>query len=200
MSSKPDSTDCVAAAFGSGSWGLGISKRADTNAILSVADTGGGQGYIEYCAHYTELTNDYRANSLSAANKSCLENQHLDTSLAIATNIVAMIVPCLTAYCEGSAACKTQNPFPCLQSSLADNGAILRIDAVTSCMDQICASHPALQANQDIAGIGMVASYIIQTGIAFLIALALLLLAVRTKARNDRTGSRIQVWSTNDFS
>ena len=200
MTSQPDATDCVAAAFGSASWGLGVSHCADTNAIFSVADTGGGQGYITYCAYYTELTNDYCANSLSAANRSCLDDQHLDTSLATATNIVATIVPCLTAYCEGSAACKKQNTFPCLQSSLADNGAVLKINAVTSCMNQICDGHPALQANQDIAGIGMVASYIIQTGIAFSIALALLCLAVRPKARNDRTGSEHQVWSTNDVS
>ena len=91
-------------------------------------------------------------------------------------------------------------PFPCLQSALADNGAVLKTDAVTSCIDQICAGHPTLQANQDIAGIGMVASYIIQTGIAFSIALALLLLAIRPKARNERTSSDIQGWSRNDFS
>ena len=200
MTSKPDSTDCVAAAFDSASWGPGVSKCADTNAIFSVADTGGGQGYIEYCAYYTELTNDYRANSLSAANRSCLDDQRLDTSLATATNIVATIVPCLTAYCEGSPACKQQNPFPCLQSSLADNGAVLKTDAVTSCMDQICAGHPTLQANQDIAGIGMVASYIIQTSIAFSIALALLLLAIWPRARSNRTGSEIQVRSRNDLS
>ncbi|KAL8793595.1 MAG: hypothetical protein Q9195_003858 [Heterodermia aff. obscurata] len=115
-------------------------------------------------------------------------------------SVVDTIVPCLTAYCEGSAACKTQTPFPCLQQSLVTNGTLLRNDTVDSCIDQICASHPALRANQDIAGIGMIASYIIQTGIALLIALSLLLLTIWPKIRNTPTATNLQTWSRDEHS
>ena len=183
MTSGSASTDCVAAAFGIAGWGPGVSKCADLGTVFS-AEVGGRGRYIEYCAHYTQLTNEYRMNTISAANRSCLDDHHIDTSAATAVQVVQTIVPCLTAYCEGSTACKTQEAFPCLQESLAFGGQMLSADAVDACTDQICASHPALQANPDIAGIGMISSYIIQLGLALLIALSLLVLSISPGLRN----------------
>ena len=183
MSSGPASTDCIARAFGVGGWGPGVAKCTDLGTVFP-AGTGPRQQYVEYCAYYTQLTNKYRANTISAADRSCLDDHHIDTSAATAVQVVQTIVPCLTAYCEGSTACKTQEAFPCLQESLVVNGEMLSVDAVDSCIDQICASHPALQANPDIAGIGMISSYIIQLGTALLIALSLLLLSIWPTLRN----------------
>ena len=182
MSSGPDPTDCVAVAFQNGGWGQGVSKCADVSTVFSAEQTS-ARGYIEYCSRYTQLTSEYRANVLSTANRSCLDDNHVDTSVATAVRVVDTIVPCLTAYCEDSAACKTQNPFPCLQSSLVIDGNTLRVDAVDSCVDQICSSHPAPQLNQDIAGIGVIAAYTTQTGVALLIALSLLLMTIWPKIR-----------------
>ena len=199
MSSGPRSTDCVHAAFGVGSWGPGVSNCANTVTIFTVG-TGGGRGYIQYCSLYTELTNDYRTNVLSTADRSCLDDNNVDTSVAAAVRVVDTIVPCLTAYCEGSPACKSQKAFPCLQEILVMNGTVLRNDTVESCIDQICASHPAPQANQDIAGIGMVSSYIIQTGIAILIALSLLFLTIWPQIRTASTASNSQTRSGDEHS
>lgn len=197
MSSDPGSTDCVHAAFGVGTWGPGVSKCADTSTIFT-GNSGGGRGYIQYCSLYTKLSNDYRANVLSTADRSCLDDNHVDTSMATAVGVIDTIVPCLTAYCEGSTSCKTQDPFPCLQGSLVINGTMLRNDTVDSCIDQICAGHPAPQANQDIAGIGMIASYIVQIGIALLIALSLLFLTIWPGIRNAPMATNLQTWSTTD--
>ena len=199
MFSGPDSTDCVRAAFGGGTWGPGVSKCADISTIFSEI-SGGSRGYIQYCSHYTKLTNDYRANVLSIADRSCLDDNHVDTSAATAIGVVDTIVPCLTAYCESSTGCKTQNLFPCLQESLVINGTMLRNDTIGSCIDQICTSHPTLQANSDIAGIGMIASYIVQTGIALLIALALLFLTIWPEIRNAPMATNLQIWSRDEHS
>ena len=195
MSSGPASTDCIAAAYGDAKWDAAVSKCANTSTIFSES----GLEYLLYCCHYTQLTNDYRANVISLADRSCLDDNHVDTSLATAVGVVDTIAPCLTAYCEGSPACKTQNPFPCLQESLVINGTVLSNGTVDSCIDQICASHPALQANQDIAGIGMIASYIIQTGIALLIALSLLFLTIWPEIRNDPMAVHLQAWSRDEL-
>ena len=195
MSSGPDSTDCVRAAFGGGTWGPGVSKCADISTIFSEISRG-SRGYIQYCSHYTKLTNDYRTNILSTADRSCLNDNHVDTSTATAKNVVDTIVPCLTAYCEDSTGCKTQNLFPCLQESLVINGTMLRNDTIGSCIDQICTNHPTLQANSNIADIDIIASYIAQTGIALLIALTLLFLTIWPEIRNAPMTTNHQSWST----
>ena len=199
MSPGPDPTDCVQAAFGGPHWGPGVSKCADTSTVFS-ENRGEGWAYIQYCIRYTKLTNEYRANVLSTADRSCVDDSHVDTSVATAVRVVDTIVPCLTAYCEASTACKTQDPFPCYQESLATDGTLLNMDTVDSCMDQICASHPALRANQDIAGIGMIASYIIQTGIALLIALSLFFLTIRSQNRKASMATNLQIWSRDGHS
>ena len=182
------STYCVAEAFLglAGDWGP-PSQCVDISQVLQV-----GVGLVTYCAYYTDLTSNYRANTTSAANRSCLDNNHVDTSLTTAADVVGTISPCLTGYCEGSSACRAQKPFPCLQTNLVTDGATLNVDSVSSCIKQICASNPVPQADPDIAGIGLITSYILQTGIVFLIALSLLLLAIWPKTRSPPVDSSAQ--------
>ena len=186
----PPSTDClVAAGFDTASWGPGYPGCVNTQEIFGVA---GGE-YLDYCGYYTNLTSTYRANTISAANKACLDNNRLNTSLAFAADVVSTIVPCLTGYCDGSSTCRAQQPFPCQQTNLVTNGTVLKVDSMDLCIKSICSSNPALQANPDIAGIGLISSYIIQTGIVLLIALSLLFLVIWPMTRNALVVANTQV-------
>ena len=134
----------------------------------------GAQFGLFDCVLYTNITNAFRAGSLSGANKTYLTTKHVDTSLAHAADVTSTISTCLSEYCESLDDCKNRNTNVCSAPELSINGSMLDADKVGLCVQSICTSHPGLQANTDIAGIGILAAYIFQIGIALLSALVLL--------------------------
>lgn len=62
---------------------------------------------------------------------------------------------------------------------------MLNRDPVDTCLVAICDSHPNPLANPDIAGVGIVSSYIIQAGTALLCALVLLILNYSIKRQSE---------------
>lgn len=143
---------------------------------------------IYHCALYTYVTNDFRLGALSEADKNYLITNQVNTSLARAATITSTISTCLAEYCENLGNCKKMNV--CSVAELNINGSILDADKVGSCVQSIFASHPEPEVNTDIAGIGILAAYIVQIGIALLIALILLGLVCFRK--NDDVNSANQ--------
>ena len=143
-----------------------------------------------YCALYPNITNNFRLGVLSETNSSFLTASHVDTSLAKAASVTSIIWTYLAAYCESLEGCKQQNPHVCQATTLSINGSMLNTDAIDSCVQSICAKHPGA-ANTDVAGIGVLTSYILQAGLTLLSALTLTILSWRLK-KSDQTSSRTQ--------
>ena len=129
---------------------------------------------LYHCAMYTWITRDFRLGSLSETNNTYLAINHVDTSLSHAGAVTSTVSTCLAAYCESLSDCKARHVNPCAASELSINGSVIDSLQTNTCVQAICDSHPQPQANTDIAGIGMLAAYIIQVGLMILSALVLL--------------------------
>lgn len=140
------------------------------------------------CALVPNITSQSRSGTMSPTSHALLEHNDVDTSLSKASNITTMVSACLVGYCDALDHCK-QNYFQnCAATALAIDGSMLNKDAMDSCIQSICKSHPPPYANADFAGIGIVMSYILGVGLSLLNALTLVILAFSqgTRARHDR--------------
>lgn len=180
LGSVLDSPDPVQAYFNStGVFTLGCvdsSCSADCTNISAIASSVFPLQPLWGCALYPNVTNDFRLGSLSAAQKSTVTADGVDTSVAKAATVTSTLSSCLSAWCESLDECKQHDPDICSASSLSINGTMLSLGAVDTCMLAICESGPSPLTNADIAGVGQVLSYIIQIGIVLLSALVLLVL------------------------
>lgn len=130
------------------------------------------------CALIPNITNYSRSGELSRKNQTFLVENHVDTSLVKAQNITSSISTCLVSYCNAYYPCGIRDPLVCTVAALTINGSMLRAEAIDSCVQSICASHPKPQANVDFSGIGIVFSYVLGVGLAITSALILILLAL----------------------
>lgn len=148
------------------------------------------------CAIYPNVTNAFRQGNLSEPEQAFLHTDNVDTSLTKAATVTSTLSSCLSAYCESLEGCKQASPAAiCLAASLTINGTMLNRDTTETCIQAICASHPQPLANSDIAGIGIVSSYIMQIGIVLLSALTLVILQHWQK--RDSRGMRMSYSNPN---
>ncbi|KAF2795368.1 hypothetical protein K505DRAFT_324099 [Melanomma pulvis-pyrius CBS 109.77] len=155
---------------------------SDCTNVSSITGSLAASNILWECALYPNVTNDFRLGILSEAQNASLITDHVDTSLAKAAAVTSTISSCLSAFCEGLEGCKQKSPHVCSASSLSINGSMVNMDTMDICIQSICTSHPQPLTNTDIAGIGIVSSYIIQIGIALLSPLALIILKYLWKA------------------
>lgn len=159
----------------------GQACASDCTNISSITGSLDSNNVLWECAFYPNITNNFRLGILSEAQKSSLITDHVDTSFAKAATVTSTISSCLSAFCESLEGCKQKSPYVCLAASLSINGSMLNTDTMDTCINSICASHPQPLTNTDIAGIGIVSSYIIQVGITLLSALTLVVLVFLRK-------------------
>jgi hypothetical protein len=138
------------------------------------------------CVIYPTITDHFRQGTLPEANSSYLETNHVDTSLAKAASVTSVISTCAAAFCEYLPGCKQSTIESCSSAVLSINGSMLNIAAMDTCVQAICANHPQPLANSDIAGIGVLTSYLIQVGVTLLSGIILVILAWVFKSRNDK--------------
>lgn len=139
------------------------------------------------CVFYPNITNAFRLGLLSESNNTYLVLNNVDKSLATAADVTATVSTCLAAFCETLEDCKNKSLNPCSVTALNINGSMLNTDVVDMCVQSICASQPEPKANADIAGIGIIASYIIQTSMVLLSALILVVLVRLLENTNPST-------------
>ena len=124
-------------------------------------------------ALYTNITHDARQGLLPETNSSLLVAHNVNTSLNRAIEVTTIISTCLSTYCETLPKCKNKHPPRCSATVLAINGSMLNAAAMKRCHESICSAHPGQFINTDIAGIGVVSSYIMQVTIVLFCGLAL---------------------------
>lgn len=127
--------------------------------------------YLWDCAFFTIITKQFRLGRLPMKNVTYLIDNHADLTLARATWITTIISTFLVDHCDNSESCT--NKHACSLNSLAINESLINMNQMNSCVESICAGHVGMEADTDIAGIGVFASYIIQAVVVLLCALLL---------------------------
>lgn len=120
------------------------------------------------CAFYPNFSRDVRESRLPAENQSFLLDRRVDTTLSSAVSVASFLSTCLVAYCDMTPSCKAQS---CTMSQLNLNSSLLSAIAIDNFLDNICKNNSENLSDPDIAGVGVVISFYVQSGIAMLAAL-----------------------------
>ncbi|KAH8716908.1 hypothetical protein GQ44DRAFT_624669, partial [Phaeosphaeriaceae sp. PMI808] len=171
---------------------------SDAKAVFGDSSSGIANGGILYnaplnfwnCAFYPNLTRDFRIGRLGNKNQTFL--REVDLNNGTSANITSFLSTCLVAYCENSDSCKTPS---CTKSQLVVNGTMLMASSVDACLDEICNNDAMKFSNPDIMGIGAMASYVIQFGIAILgfSSLVICICALRVVLLNNNSRPRPEI-------
>lgn len=156
---------------------LECGPRCPTNytKLFSESDDA-GDAFLRQCVLYLQVGERARAGLLPAENASFLEGNGIDTSVAAAAGAVAQISSCLTSYCSLNDGCRASRSSVCAPDRLSVNGTLLDRGGLDECLGALCLS-PQPLANPDIAGVGVLVSFVLQLALALLAALTLLLLS-----------------------
>lgn len=129
------------------------------------------------CALVPNITIQSHSGKLSQTDQTILEENNVDPNLSKARNVTLTVSTCIEGYCNALDRCRKQNPPACSVAALTIGDSMLDTDAMNSCIQSICASHPSPLANPDFAGIGIIVSYLLGVGLSIMSALLLTFLS-----------------------
>ncbi|KAA6410606.1 MAG: hypothetical protein FRX48_06028 [Lasallia pustulata] len=127
----------------------------------------GQRAHFISCSVYPYISHEIsQGNFISSANLSV----DLVNNITLAQNITGTISACLQGFCETVSSC--EHITECSPTLLMVNNTLLSTEAISLCWTELC-SHQSSTVNPDIAGAGVMISYLMQSALAIFAALLL---------------------------